>query len=255
MPRRREYEAKSLRYGMGAFTCAQADVIRNELKCLLNRVVASRPHELGTRDLVEAFIPIHLREKSLDYARHFRMHYGDGRFEVPLRGLRKGIDGVLTVWHPTDIFTLPTGKLSLQPDPTSGREKLLSWLDWRIEVARQWGLAFAVFQHLANSCSDPKQVRFFWPAIIPLCERELPKLAEKLRRSKAPDVIPSLTKTMREACKAVEVTVLGATFLPAEIVKASNDLPVRLDAAFNAVFESFPAASSNKSEELEFELM
>lgn len=95
-------------------------------------------------------------------------------------------------------------------------EALVSAAKQYIDVVIDWEEVLSVFKFLNGACTQPKQVRYLWPAIngIMSVDEDLAELRATLTQHVIPAHLPTLPLKVREKCKHTAAIVAMALMLP-----------------------------------------
>ncbi len=95
-------------------------------------------------------------------------------------------------------------------------EEMIGYIQKRIEVAIDFGRVVATFEALNRYCSTPAQMRYMWPAILPILSMnsELEGFRQAVATFRVPSKTPSLPVEVRAACKTTAATITMAGLLP-----------------------------------------
>jgi hypothetical protein len=121
-------------------------------------------------------------------------------------------------------------------------DKMAKWCTARMELGIKWGMVDAVFRELAYRCRTPYEVRYFWPAVLPLLNMMGDKYGEKLR---VPRGVPDYTlpRELRDAAYEAQVLVSGTLIMP-EPKQVSRT--VRLSLEYNYPRPTLPWTSVHR---------
>jgi hypothetical protein len=84
------------------------------------------------------------------------------------------------------------------------------------DITIDWDEVEWVFRYLNQACSNPKQVRYLWPAIVGIMSvnEDLTSWRSQLSQHVIPASLPTLPLEVREKCKRTAATVAMALMLP-----------------------------------------
>lgn len=219
MPKRRKFDDHEKR-SAGALTNNQYWSVCSTINRLKGRVLETHSCDLTVSDLVNCFVPSHLRYMAVEYGPLFSGDHVDNKFKTSFFVKPKGELHYLvnlSVEHSGPSFAFPVNGLCLQSGISPSQNRLFKWLAWRVEIEKQWKLVHGVLNILVERCETLAQVRYYMPAITVLLNNCDVPLADKLRRQKVPDDIPHVPKEWRSACRTATAIVAAATFIPADV--------------------------------------
>lgn len=232
-----EYERRELnekirkaKERVGAVTRGELDALQGAARKLFNRVLASKLNGLTDDDLLTIFVkPEH----------HEMMRVAPAIIDDCSVGgwFQHRVNGVDVDISPTIMpYAYPKNMGMCVYNDGEAYQKLRTWLRWRTEAGKKWGLVDATLVELCCQCKDLQTVRFFWPALVALCTHvrstAFPKLdPDKVRDFKVPSDLPLLTQGLKAALAETCETVAVSLMLPAEDLEQ----PIRLSVTSTAL--------------------
>jgi hypothetical protein len=111
---------------------------------------------------------------------------------------------------------LPRNDVPLKKAPKELMTRVVEWANRDIDMGFQFARAVALLEWMESSCDTARQIRFLWPAIVPLCalNEETAALGERIKEFKTPTSLPALPAEVRAACRSTASLIAGATLLP-----------------------------------------
>ena len=205
------------------FTKSQYELVEAGICKLRDQaVVGVKPNNIKCDELIHMFVP--------------EEHHQVCRQAVEVMGLNPVGLGVIE-WYTFDptrpdrtskapicLNFYPNRKLDWAPPSYLGKKNVnmdhpaavhaLAWAKWRIERGREWSLVRAVFMSLHEKLNNIQQVRFYWPALVPLMATISPEAADDIRTMKPPSSLPPLPPALKEACINTQYTITKSLLLP-----------------------------------------
>jgi hypothetical protein len=203
----------------GAFkTHAQYNAASRSIDALRSRVMSAKQSPVTQLDLLEMFVPPDMRQAAVLCVKEFDVDPGS---YLEVKWVDKKDRAAVVNFYPNwgvgegPQFAFPKGMGKSFYGTEEQREKVTRWLDWRMERGRDWGLVQAVFDKLATSMPTLAHVRFYWSAIVVLCEMnpDTAKLADTIRAWKPPKDIPAINPALRAAVQEADGIVARALML------------------------------------------
>lgn len=207
---------------MPAFGYARAGNLEGTIRTLFDRMLSHyTPCELTMDEVVAQFYPDHLKEAAYTLADAFNLGYGRiSHFSTKIEA--SGVPMNITLqWSGANPIAplVPKTIKPFNPDTPTG-QKILSWVTSRVEVGKQFGIARAVFRELNEVCGSEQQLRFFFPSVLILADQlgahheEYKTLADKLRPSKTPRILPPIPQWVREGIPIATTAITAASLMP-----------------------------------------
>ena len=215
--------------------------MRFNIGLMAARMAAIRPLHLTHQEVLDLVAPPEhhtiLREAA-DVAAISNEH---DAFSVSVPTTKFGIIGVSFLMRTIDDIVAPLRPRHPQyfttPVSEGTRTKLHAWIDWRMEVGREFGIVNYALSVLAAKCTTPQEVRFLFPSVLALCapagvgyDNELQEYHDKVRDFITPRHTPLLNSTERKIIREAAGYVSAASVLPREVPDdTQNTVTVSID--------------------------
>jgi hypothetical protein len=213
----------------GAFKEKQLSALIKQITTLQHRMHATNELNLTHDNFLELLVPpedhyVMKRAPIISYVYCSECAYA---WPLPLCRTRFTLRGANRPAVPSIPALQPTACPKLV-------EYVTQWLERHIEINTDFGRARLVLALLNDHCTNPTQVKFFWPSIMALCGQvdELNTLFAEARR---PNHIPSLPVGLRQACQRSATTIALAQLLP-ELTKGVEP-PVTITVVNSRIIE------------------
>lgn len=199
---------------VGAFKWGDYSTLQTAVHALCNRVVAYHINlGLTTQDIMKLFVdPAHH-----DVARRAVTELGASPVsELVTRLIHKDITLNISLNHkPQHGWVAPAYIGTHLFDHPEAKAKLVSWVERRLEIGREFSLVNEVLFTLNKTCPNEHTVRYLWSTIIGLATvGGNEALADRVRECKPVKHIPALPPALRDALEPTRVTTVKAMMLP-----------------------------------------
>jgi hypothetical protein len=193
-----------------------ATFLIDSINSLLERMVGWLPSEVTYEELVQLFVEPEDQAFCLAAPRKYNVGYRG----VPLKcrwPIAGRSDSVPLQFECRDEAAplLPTtwrAAYARVEAPQGIKDKISRWVEARYRIGADFGRVSTVVKRLNESCTSPRQVRYFLPGVLALCSRHpaLQKRAEEIAEFVEPNKIPVLPAPLRRACRLAAGTIAGA---------------------------------------------
>lgn len=196
-----------------ALSFAKAEVCQ-----LLTLLVDHHPLQLTSSDIVEMFVPDHLKEMAINGRKHFDIGaLTANRVNIPMRVDHMNLTLILNVRSRDTTPLLPRQPLPLNMHDERA-QVLAEWVRFRVDVGKQFAVAQETLSWMGDKCETLSQVAFFLPAIQTLLARaannQMASVLERLRKAKKPRVLPAIPPWVRDGCQIATSIISAAALLP-----------------------------------------
>lgn len=155
----------------------------------------------------------------------------------------KGLIGLTMCMHDVGDKTAPLRprhpSYLRTPETVETRLKIHNWIDWRLEIGREFGVVQYALNILAAKCTKAEEVRFLFPSVLALCspqdngyDMDLQAFHDKVRDFIAPRHLPSLTPSERKAIREAAGYISAASMLPKEVTD-NGECPLEVTIAIS----------------------
>ena len=123
--------------------------------------------------------------------------------------------------------------------PCEPGERVIQWVQKRIEIGKQFALAKWVLGELADKCETGAQVRYLWPSVLLLCDGDYSDdyTGEKTKKWKAKNAafkpqrsLPVLSQGLKEAIRTASATLTASSMIDEIDTKSDSETLINLNA-------------------------
>lgn len=123
--------------------------------------------------------------------------------------------------------------------PCEPGERVIQWVQKRIEIGRQFAIARWVLQELADKCETGAQVRYLWPSVLLLCGGvcEGSIVADRVNRWKERNAafkpqrsLPALSQGLKEDIRTTGAVLTAASMIDEIDTESDSETLIHLNA-------------------------
>ena len=202
--------------------------MRTNIGIMAGRMARIRPLNLTHDDVLDLVAPLEHHEILREAAKIAMIEQKINPFGITVPTVAHGIIGLTICMNTVDDKVAPLRprhpSYYTTPITDSTRAKIHTWINWRMEVGREYGIVRFALDTLAAKCRTPEEVRFQFPSVLALCaphnngyDEHLQKFHDEVRDFVTPRNSPALTTVERKAIRAAAGYVSAASMLPDEV--------------------------------------
>ena len=210
--------------------------MRNAITTMARRMANIHPLILSHDEVLNLIAPPEHHKILREAAEVAMIERSDADFQIKVPTVTHGIVDVEMCLHTVDDKIAPLRprfpSYYATPETESVRKKIHEWINWRMEIGREYGIVRFALDTLAAKCRTAEEVRFQFPSVLALCapsdteyDAYLQEFHDKVRDFVTPRNSPALTVTERKAIRAAAGYVSAASMLPDEVKNLDEVTP------------------------------